>query len=383
MKDKKKKKESTTGAFSSARTNFPFSAIVGQEKMKMALLLNAINPQIGGVLIRGERGTGKTVAVRGLSDVLPEIAAVKDCRFHCNPNETAKMCSICRETVDKGGKLNGVKQKMHIAELPVGATEDRVVGTLNIERAIKEGIKALETGILAEANRGILYIDNINLLDDHIMDVLLDSAAMGVNIVEREGVSLSHPANFILAGTMNPEEGELRPQLHDRLAFHVEVKGLSDINSRMLIAKRIREFEEDPILFKSRYDKQNKEITKKIAQAKKNLEKVEISKYFLRIIARMCIELDVDGHRPDIIITRGAKTKAAYDGRKEVTEEDVRLASELTLGFRMRRTPFEDAELSKGKFQQVLDYAKQMEEKAKQPAKKAKKKTQKPGSATA
>ncbi|RMF92879.1 MAG: magnesium chelatase [Candidatus Schekmanbacteria bacterium] len=370
MNNKKKKATTENSSFSSKRTNFPFSAIVGQEKMKLALLLNAINPQIGGVLIRGERGTGKTIAVRGLTDVLPEIKVVKSCRFRCDPDEPAKMCSICREAIESGKKLEAVKQKMHIAELPVGATEDRVVGTLNIERAIKEGIKALETGILAEANRGILYIDNINLLDDHIMDVLLDSAAMGVNIVEREGVSISHPANFILVGTMNPEEGELRPQLHDRLAFHVEVKGISDINSRMLIAKRIREFEEDPILFKSRFEKQNKEITKKIISARKLLDKVKISEYFLRIIARMCIELDVDGHRPDIIITRGAKTKAAYDGRTEVTEDDVRLASELTLGFRMRRTPFEDAELSKGKFQQVLDYAKQMEEKAARGSKK-------------
>lgn len=382
MKDKKKKKESDVPGFSSARTNFPFSAIIGQEKMKMALLLNAINPQIGGVLIRGERGTGKTIAVRGLADILPEITAVKSCRFRCNPYETAKMCSICRESAESGEKLETVKQKMHIAELPVGATEDRVIGTLNIERAIKEGIKALETGILADANRGILYIDNINLLDDHIMDVLLDSAAMGVNIVEREGVSISHPANFILSGTMNPEEGELRPQLHDRLAFHVEVKGLSDINSRMRIAKRIREFEEDPILFKSRFEEQNKEITKKIAAAREKLATVNISKYFLRIIARMCIELDVDGHRPDIIITRGAKTKAAFDGRTEVTEDDVRLASELTLGFRMRRTPFEDAELSKGKFQQVLDYAKQIEDNAVKTEKKAKKKTAKTDTAS-
>ncbi|MBI5375509.1 MAG: ATP-binding protein [Candidatus Schekmanbacteria bacterium] len=374
MAKKQKQTKTESSAFTTGRTNFPFAAIVGQEKMKMALILNAINPQIGGVLIRGERGTAKTTAVRGLAEILPGIDVVDGCKFRCNPFEPGKMCSSCRDEYDKKKKLPHVKQKMHIAELPVGATEDRVVGTLNLETAIKEGIKALETGILADANRGILYIDNINLLDDHIMDVLLDSAAMGVNVIEREGVSVSHPAHFILVGTMNPEEGELRPQLHDRLAFHVEVKGMSDLNSRVQIAKRIREFEKDPILFKSRFEAQSREITEKIIRARDMINNVKISEYFLRIIARMCIELDVDGHRPDIIIARGAKTKAAYDGRHEVVEEDVRLASELTLGFRMRRTPFEDAALATGKFQQVLDYAKQMEDNAAKEKKKGKSK---------
>ncbi|MCX5885827.1 MAG: ATP-binding protein [Proteobacteria bacterium] len=306
------------------RINYPFTAIVGQEKMKLALLLNAINPQIGGVLIRGERGSGKTIAVRALSDILPEIEVAAGCRFSCDPSDISKMCVLCREKYEKAGKLPVQKRKMRVVELPIGTTEDRVVGTLNIERAIKEGVKALEIGMLAEANRGILYLDNINLLDDHIMDVLLDSAAMGVNVVEREGVSVSHPASFILIGTMNPEEGELRPQLHDRLAFHVEVKGLRNLHTRLKIVKQAA-----------------------------------------RVTARMCIELDVDGHRPDIIITRAALAKAAYEGRLEVNEEDLRFASELTLGFRMRRTPFEEAALSADKFQQVLDHAKKTEEEEK------------------
>ena len=354
------------------RINYPFTAIIGQEKMKLALLLNAINPQIGGVLIRGERGSGKTIVVRALSDILPEIEVVAGCRFSCDPYDISKMCALCREQYEKKGGLPVQKRKMRVVELPVGTTEDRVVGTLNIERAITEGVKALEIGMLAEANRGILYIDNINLLDDHIMDVLLDSAAMGVNVVEREGVSVSHPAGFILIGTMNPEEGELRPQLHDRLAFHVEVKGLRNLHTRLKIVKQATEFERDPIYFRKQYKESERKVTEKIVQARKLLPRVSMKDEFLRITARMCIELDVDGHRPDIIITRAAMAKAAYEGRIDVTEEDLRFASELTLGFRMRRTPFEEAALSADKFQQVLDHAKKTEEEEKKKVRKTK-----------
>jgi Mg-chelatase subunit ChlI len=361
------------------RVNYPFSAIVKQDKMKMSLLLNVINQQIGGVLIRGERGSAKTVAVRALSDILPEIDVVKDCRFSCDPINISKMCTPCREQYDQGKKLPVVKRKMRLVELPIGTTEDRVVGTLNIELAIKEGVKALEIGLLAEANRGILYVDNINLLDDHIMDVLLDSAAMGVNTVEREGVSVSHPASFILVGSMNPEEGELRPQLHDRLAFHVEVKGSGNIRSRLQIMKQTIEFERDPIYFKKLYEESDNEIARSIISAQKILPKATIKEEFLRIIARMCIELDVDGHRPDIIITRAAMTKAASDGRKTVTEEDMVFAAELALGFRMRRTPFEDAALGTSKFQQVLDHAKKLEAESKK-KKRAKKQSSPPAS---
>jgi len=345
----------------SGRLNYPFSGIVGQDKLKLALIQNAINPQIGGILIRGERGSAKTISVRGLSDILPEIDVVDGCPFSCDPKDSSKMCSVCQDKHKKKIKLPIKKRKMRVVELPVGTTEDRVVGTLNIEKAIKEGVKALETGILAEANRGILYIDNINLLDDHVMDLLLDSAAMGINVIEREGVSVSHPASFILTGTMNPEEGELRPQLHDRLAFHVEVKGIASLQGRMKIMKQSMEFERDPVYFRKLYEEADKDIADKIIQAQKLLPKVTMKKGFLRIVARMCIELDVDGHRPDIIITRAAMTKAAFDGRKQVTEDDLIFASELTLGFRMRRSPFEEAALSTYKFQQVFEHAKKLE----------------------
>jgi Mg-chelatase subunit ChlI len=348
------------------RIPFPFVAIIGQERMKLALILNAINPQIGGVLIRGERGTGKTIAVRGLADVLPLIKAVSDCRFHCNPDDPSEMCVTCRERFEKGEDLHGEQRKVHIAELPIGATEDRAIGTLNIEKAIKEGIKALDLGILADANRGILYVDNINLLDDHVVDILLDSAAMGVNVVEREGISVSHPAKFILFGTMNPEEGELRPQLHDRLALQVAAFTVNDLKSRVQIVKYAEEYENNPEAFRKKFEKETKELTAKIEAARKFLPSVEIPADFLRIIARISTELDVDGHRPDIIVVRTALTHAAFEGRKMVTEDDLRLAAELTLNFRMRRTPFEEATLGTSKFQQVLDHAKQMEEQAKQ-----------------
>ncbi len=357
------------------RHNYPFSAIVGQDKLKEALLMNVINPQIGGALVRGERGSAKTIAVRGLADILPEITVVDGCRFSCDPKDISKMCSICREGYEKGRKLPVVKRRMKIAELPVGTTEDRVVGTLNIEKAITEGVKALEIGMLAEANRGILYVDNINLLDDHIMDVLLDAAAMGVNIVEREGVSVSHPANFILVGSMNPEEGELRPQLHDRLAFHVEVHGMGSLQNRVRIMRQSMEFERDPIFFKKLYEESQNDIAQKIIQAQKLLPRVTIKETFLRIVARMCIELDVDGHRPDIIITRAAMTKAAYDGRRTVTEDDMVFAAELTLGFRMRRTPFEEVALGATRFQQVLEHAKKLEAESKKKKAAGRKKT--------
>lgn len=359
------------------RVNYPFSAICGQEKLKLALLLNVVNPQIGGALIRGERGSAKTIAVRGLSDILPEIEVVQGCRFSCDPKNISQMCSLCREEYEKGVELPVSRRRMRIVELPVGTTEDRVVGTLNIERAITDGVKALDIGMLAEANRGILYVDNINLLDDHIMDVLLDSAAMGVNVVEREGVSVSHPASFILMGSMNPEEGELRPQLHDRLAFHVEVKGVSRLQGRLNIMKQAMEFERDPIYFKKLYEESDNEIARRILQAQKFLPKVTIKEEFLRIVARMGIELDVDGHRPDIIIARAAMTKAAYDGRRKVTEEDMIFASELTLGFRMRRTPFEEAALGPTQFQQVLDHAKKLEAEEKKKKQKIKRTQQK------
>ena len=275
------------------RLVFPFSAIVGQDKMKKALLLNAINPKIGGVLIRGQKGTGKSTAVRALAELLPEIEVVADCSFNCNPKNPAEMCDICYERYAKGESLPVVKRKVRIVDLPLNATVDRVVGTLDIKRALKEGIKALEPGLLAEANRGILYIDEVNLLDDYVADVLLDAAASGVNIIEREGVSVSHPSKFILVGTMNPEEGELRPQLLDRFGLQVDVEPITDPDLQIEIIKRVEEFSEDQEGFIKKYEGEQEELRKKIALAQELLPKVSISDDLLHLIAQACSELAV------------------------------------------------------------------------------------------
>ncbi|MFQ6120900.1 MAG: ATP-binding protein, partial [Methanosarcinales archaeon] len=296
-----------------ARKILPFTAIVGQEKMNQALILNAINPRIGGVLIRGEKGTAKSTAVRALAELLPEIEVVKGCSFNCNPKEEEEMCDVCYENLKSNGNLEVIKRKVNLIDLPLGATEDRVVGSLDVEKAIKQGIKALEPGILARANRGILYIDEVNLLDDHVADVLLDAAAMAVNIVEREGVSVAHPSKFILVGTMNPEEGELRPQLLDRFGLQAEVESIEDANKRVEIVKVVESFEKNPAEFKKNYEDRQNALREKILKARKILNKVEIRDDLLKIIADMCIELGVRTHRAEIVIVRTAKTIAAFD----------------------------------------------------------------------
>jgi len=323
--------------------------------MKKALVLNAINPRIGGVLIRGEKGTAKSTAVRALAELLPEIEIVNDCPFNCNPADTAEMCDRCYERSVNGEKLEGVTRRTRVIDLPLGCTEDRVVGTLDIEKAIKEGIRALEPGILAAANRGILYIDEVNLLDDHVADVLLDAAAMGANIVEREGVSVGHPARFILVGTMNPEEGELRPQLLDRFGLQANVESLSDIDARVKIVKIAEVFEADPAGCRDEFKEMQMELARKILTAKSLLPDVTISDDLLRTTAEMCIELGVRTHRAEIVITRTAKTIAAFDGRTEVTLDDVKEAMELALPHRMRRKPFEPPELDTDKLDQMMD----------------------------
>ncbi|MHC1572911.1 MAG: ATP-binding protein, partial [Candidatus Syntropharchaeales archaeon] len=327
------------------RKILPFTAIVGQEKMKKALILNAINPKIGGVLIRGEKGTAKSTAVRALAELLPEIEVVNGCSFNCNPRDVKEMCDICYGRMKGGEKLESVKRRARVIDLPLGATEDRVVGTLNIEKAIKEGIRALEPGILAAANRGILYIDEVNLLDDHVADVLLDAAAMGVNLVEREGVSVAHPSRFILVGTMNPEEGELRPQLLDRFGLQVNVESLDDADSRVEIVKIAESFETDTDECIAKFKDQQLELSERIVLAKSRLPEVKISDDLLRTTARMCIELGVKTHRAEIVITRTAKTIAAFDDRQEVTLDDIKEAMELALPHRMRKRPFEPPQL--------------------------------------
>ncbi|KZX13199.1 ATP-binding protein [Methanobrevibacter curvatus] len=306
---------------------FPFSAIVGQGKIKRALILNAINPSIGGILIRGDRGTGKTTAVRALADLLPEIEAVENCPFSCDTN-TYLDCEICSSIEEP----KFIKKPMKVVELPLGATEDRVLGSLNIEKALKDGVNVLEPGILADAHRNILYIDEINLLDDHIVDVLLDAAAYGINTVEREGISFSHLSKFILVGTMNPEEGELRGQLSDRIGLTISVSGIDDVDKRIKIIKRREEFEKDPIAFREKFKEKNLAIQKRIVDGRKLLNNITISDYLMEIIARVAIQLSVEGHRSDIYILKCSKSIAAYNSHKQATEDDLEEAINLVLG---------------------------------------------------
>ena len=348
------------------RRTIPFTSIVGQEDMKFALILNAVNPRIGGVLIRGDKGTAKSTAVRALADLLESVAVVEDCPFNCDPANPEEMCDLCFEKSETG-RIKETSRKTPLIDLPLGATEDRVVGSLNVERAIKEGIKALEPGILATANRGILYIDEVNLLDDHVADVLLDSAAMGVNIVEREGVSVAHPSKFILVGTMNPEEGEIRPQLLDRFGLQVSVAGIADVDQRMLIAKNAESFDRDPEVFALRFHARQEELKGKISTAKKILKDVTLHDDLLRTIASTCIDLGVKTHRAEIVITRTAKTIAAFNERTEVRQEDVKLAMQLALAHRMRSRPFEPPTLNKEKLDESLEKHQQEQKKRQHP----------------
>lgn len=319
---------------------FPFSAVVSLDKLKLALLINAINPKIGGVLIRGPKGSGKTTLVRALADILPKITVVKDCPFQCNPYDTSNMCPKCRERYRKGKELPTELRDMTVVDLPLGATEDRVIGSLDVEKAIKHGIEALEPGILAEANQNILYVDEINLLPDHIADDLLDAAATSWNVVEREGISVSHPSRFIFIGTMNPEEGELRPQLLDRFPLSVSVERISTVKERMEVVKRNMEFEKDPEQFLKKYEESQEELRRRIVQARKILPEVKISEHLLESICKACLDLKVDGMRPDIVISKAAITLAAFENRTEVTLDDVLVASELALSHRTRQGGF-------------------------------------------
>ncbi len=344
------------------RLVYPFSAIVGQENMKKALLLNAINPRIWGVLLRGEKGTAKSIAVRALAQLLPQIKVVSDCPFSCETEREDGLCDTCAARVAKGEKLGVAWRQVSVVDMPIGATEDRVVGTLDIERAIKTGEKHFEPGLLAAANRGILYIDEVNLLDDHLVDVLLDAAAMGMNFVEREGISFSHPAQFILVGTMNPEEGELRPQLQDRFGLAVEVKGIQDQEARAEVVRRRIAFERDPIAFAATYEKEQEGIRQQVTEAKKLLPAVQLSEEMLKLITQICIDFAVDGHRADIVIHKTATTLAAYHERTEVNEEDVREAVELALLHRRRRQPFEEPELSQQQLEESIQRWRQNQE---------------------
>jgi Mg-chelatase subunit ChlI len=319
------------------RAVLPFSAIVGLEKLKLALIFNGVNPRIGGVLISGPKGTGKTTVVRALADLLPDVEVVDGCRFGCNPNLPDYLCKECQTRSEGSKKLKTIKRKMRVVNLPLSTTEDRLIGALDIERVLKDGIQALKPGILAEANQNVLYVDEVNLLPDHLVDDLLDSAATKVNVIEREGISISHPADFILIGTMNPEEGELRPQLLDRFPLHISVGSDHSVEERMELVRRNLAFEDDPVEFQQEWTEAQDQLRAQIIKAREILNEVRLPESSLRAIAMACDALEVDGVRPDIIISKTAITNAAFEGRMEVTLEDMKLASQLTLSHRTRR----------------------------------------------
>jgi magnesium chelatase subunit I len=324
------------------RLVFPFSAIVGQEEMKLALLLNVIDPYIGGVMIMGDRGTGKSTTIRALADLLPEIDVVVNDPFNSHPSDPDLMSEELRlEYATLGTSFPGTKKKVPMVDLPLGATEDRVCGTIDIEKALAEGVKAFEPGLLAKANRGILYVDEVNLLDDHLVDVLLDSAASGWNTVEREGISIRHPARFVLVGSGNPEEGELRPQLLDRFGMHAEIRTVKDPELRVQIVEQRSEFDSNPQAFDRQYANEQMALQEKIVSAQERLANVTID-YDLRVkISEVCSTCDVDGLRGDIVTNRTAKALTAFEGRTEVTVEDIGRIIALCLRHRLRKDPLE------------------------------------------
>jgi magnesium chelatase subunit I len=319
---------------------YPFTAIVGQDRMRLALELNAVNPAIGGVLIRGEKGTAKSTAVRALARLLPDIDVVEGCHYSCepptSPETEARLCIDCTERRARGEKLGVTQRRMRVVELPINASEDRVVGSIDIESAIKTGTKKFEPGVLAEANRNILYVDEVNLLDDHLVDVLLDAAAMGVNVVEREGVSVWHPARFILVGTMNPEEGELRPQLLDRFGLCVDVTGIRDVGQRVEIIERREAWEEEPEAFAAEYADAESAEAARIAMAISRLAAVEVPRPILEAIAELNVSLGVDGHRADLVGRKAAQALAALQGTASVSEAEVDEVIDMVLSHRVK-----------------------------------------------
>ncbi len=317
------------------RAVFPFTAVIGQDDMKLALLLNVIDPKIGGVMIMGDRGTGKSTTIRALADLLPEIEVVADDPFSRAPSDQDVWAE--RGTDD----LPVALKKVPMVDLPLGATEDRVCGTIDIEKALSEGVKAFEPGLLAKANRGILYVDEVNLLDDHLVDVLLDSAASGWNTVEREGISIRHPAQFVLVGSGNPEEGELRPQLLDRFGMHAEIRTVRDPELRVQIVEERSEFDADPTAYLTSHQAEQEALQAKLVEAQKRLPSVTLEHEDRVRISEVCSELDVDGLRGDIVTNRAAKAIAAYEGRTEVTLDDIKRVIVLCLRHRLRKDPLE------------------------------------------
>jgi magnesium chelatase subunit I len=323
------------------RVVFPFTAIVGQDEMKLSLLLNVIDPKIGGVMIMGDRGTGKSTTIRALADLLPEIDVVDGDPFNSDPNDPDLMSDRVKEQLEQQKAIAIAKKKVPMVDLPLGATEDRVCGTIDIEKALSEGVKAFEPGLLAKANRGILYVDEVNLLDDHLVDVLLDSAASGWNTVEREGISIRHPARFVLVGSGNPEEGELRPQLLDRFGMHAEIHTVKEPTLRVEIVEQRAEFDQNSEKFLEKYQIEQEALQQKLVSAQALLPSVTIEQDLKIKISCVCSELDVDGLRGDIVSNRAAKALAAYEGRTEVTVDDIRRVITLCLRHRLRKDPLE------------------------------------------
>nr|YP_009519251.1 Mg chelatase subunit e [Codium arabicum]AYC65200.1 Mg chelatase subunit e [Codium arabicum] len=325
----------------SHKIRFPFTAIIGQEEMKLALLLNIIDPKIGGVMIMGDRGTGKSTIIRSLVDLLPDILVVENDPYNSHPVDIELMSDEVRQKVNNQEALDIISQKIQLIDLPLGATEDRVCGTIDIEKALQEGIKAFEPGLLAKANRGILYIDEVNLLDDHLVDLLLDAAASGWNTVEREGISISHPARFILIGSGNPEEGELRPQLLDRFGMHAQIKTVKDPELRVQIVEQRTTFDSYPQQFVLNYEQTQQTLIQNLLESRQNLPLVKLL-YQDRIkISQICSELNIDGLRGDLVTNRAAKALACFEKRRQVTPNDIQRVIGLCLRHRLRTDPFE------------------------------------------
>ncbi len=331
-----------------APSPYPFTAIVGQEDLKLGLLLCVVDPTIGGVMVMGHRGTAKSTAVRALAAMLPPIKAVYGCPYNSSPErpsdwvlEKIEEKRAKSKDTSKTPRLRNINISVPVVDLPLGATEDRVCGTLDIERALTEGVQAFAPGLLARANRGFLYIDEVNLLEDHLVDVLLDVAASGVNVVEREGISIRHPARFVLVGSGNPEEGDLRPQLLDRFGLHARIVTITDAAERVEIVKRRRAYDADPFAFSEAWEKEQTKLRRKIKSGQKRLPEVVLPDPVLYKIADLCVKLEIDGHRGELTISRAATALAAFEGRKEVREDDIRRVAMLALRHRLRKDPLE------------------------------------------
>lgn len=321
---------------------FPFSAIVGQEDMKLSLQMAAVDASIGGVLVLGDRGTGKTTAMRALAALLPLIAVVDGCRFACDPAASDKWCDDC-QLRSQATQLTSSERSTPVVDLPLGASEDRVVGALDLEKALTAGIKAFEPGLLAAANRGFLYIDEVNLLEDHLVDLLLDVAVSGINVVERDGLSIRHAARFLLVGSGNPEEGELRPQLLDRFGLSVEVSTPQDIDQRIAIVRLRDQFESDPQAFIERFSNDDARISQQIVKARKRLPNVDVPDEALRTISELCVALGTDGLRGELTLLRACRAYAALNNERKVTAVQIQRVAAMSLRHRLRRDPLDDS----------------------------------------